>query len=369
MKSLLFCALLFTTGHTVAQYNYVISGNLTNGAGKTLYFSPDTYIANTGKQKADSIVIADDDSFKLSGKIRYPGIYSLFLGDQKAFLAFYLDNTPVTISGSANAIYRSAVAGSEDQRLMTGFYTKDGIIQQQLEESLGLAQKASKSLDTPSVSIYKRKIDSLNQLRRVHINSFIHDHPASYQTLGILENFLGNLVSYEQAEKQMLPLSKKYSDNPLFIKVTKLIAGHKLSIAGTIMPDIILPDTTGKNLVNVKMIRTLNKYVLIDFWASWCVPCRTNNPALQELYAKYKKQKLAVVGVSLDRDMASWKKAIRMDKTSWWHLSDLKGMDSRYALMFNVQTLPTYMLIDTSGKLILNTHNIKEISDKIALLF
>jgi len=148
-----------------------------------------------------------------------------------------------------------------------------------------------------------------------------------------------------------------------------LIAGHKVTTPGNVLPDIVLPDTTGKNMVSVKTIRASNKYVLLDFWASWCAPCRANNPALLELYEKFHAQKLEFVGISLDTDKNSWIKAIKADQTNWLHLSDLKGMTGKYAVTFNTQTIPTYMLIDSSGKLILNTHDMKEMSDKVASLF
>lgn len=367
--AVLICLFLSLQTPVFAQIKYNISGRLVGGAGKTLYFSPDTYIPNTDKQQADSVKIAADDSIKLSGKIKYPGIYSIFLHGQKAFLPFFLDANPVVISADASAIYRGSIAGAEDQKLMTEFQSADLKVQQALERNLSLAQSASKARDTALVMVYRTKGDSLNRIRQAGLLQFAKAHPDSYQTLGNIEAFMGTLISHQEAERQLLPLSKKFGNNPLYSKVTGLIAGHKVTTPGNVLPDIVLPDTTGKNMVSLKTIRASNKYVLLDFWASWCAPCRANNPALLELYKKYHPQKLEIVGISLDSDKKSWIKAIKADQTNWLHLSDLKGMAGKYAVTFNTQTIPTYMLIDSSGKLILNTHDMKEMSDKVASLF
>ncbi|TDQ07168.1 TlpA disulfide reductase family protein [Pedobacter metabolipauper] len=354
---------------TFGQQKFTISGKLTGGAGKTLYLSADGYIANTDKQKSDSVVIGKDDSFQLSGKIKYPGLYTLFFNGQKSFLIFYLDQTPVTIAGNADVIYRSNVSGSEDEKLKNEFFEKDGVIQRQMEANLSAAQQAKKALDTITTLRYSKKVDSLNQIRKADVNDFMASHPVTYQTLQNMEAFLGSLIPYDTAEKYLVPLSKKFAANPIFIKVSQLIAGNKRSAVGQTIPDIVLPDTTTKNTISLKDLRAVNHYVLIDFWASWCAPCRVNTPALQKMYSKYKPQKFEILGISLDASLASWKKAIREDQTNWPQASDLKGMDNKFALMLDVQTIPLYMLVDKTGKVILRTHKIQEVEEKMEQLF
>jgi len=354
-----------------AQETFNISGTIAGGKGRMIYFSSDVYKPNVEKVKLDSASIDNLDHFELSGKLKYPGQYSLFLGDQKSFLDLYVDGTKIRVKADANAIYRGSVEGSKDQALIYSFYATDGPIQEKLSQNLALAQKAKKSLDTPHVVILSQKIDSLNRVRQVHLNAFAQQNPTAYQTLLNLDNFMGNLIDYDTAAAYLKGFAGKYHANPLFHKLNTLLAGRKTAVQGAILPDVVLQDISGKHMLDSKDLRAANDYVLIDFWASWCAPCRANTPLLQELYAKYKSRKFEILGVSFDTPAggAAWRKAVKDDKTNWPQVSDLKGFDSKYALQFNVQSLPTYMLIDKNGKLILNTNKISDVKSKLATLY
>lgn len=368
---MLFFGCMLFSSCIYAQYKYTIRGKLTGGAGKMLYFSQDTYVSNTEKTRSDSILIDGNDNFKLAGQIKYAGLYSIYIEQQKAFLTFYLDTTAVAISGTADKIWSSNVAGSRDQELIAQYQKMDGPIQQLLEQQFTIAIDESKkpNKDTVLILRYKKSIDSLNAIRGKIANNFIKEHPRAYQTLGIISSYLGYEISYGTAEKQLRLLPEIFSRNPLFIKVSQLIAGHKFTQPGIKLPDIALPDTTLKNIVHIKKVLARNKYVLIDFWASWCGPCRANNPQLKEMYARYKGRKFEIAGISLDNDPGKWKEAVVKDATNWIHISDLKGWENKYALLFNVQSIPSYMLVDSAGTLILKTSKIKEIETKLDQLF
>lgn len=118
---------------------------------------------------------------------------------------------------------------------------------------------------------------------------------------------------------------------------------------GAPAPEISLADTTG----NIKPLSSLKgKYVMIDFWASWCGPCRRENPFVVQLYEKYKNKGFEIYGVSLDRDMASWKKAINADGIKWVQVSDLKYWQSVAAKAYGVSSIPFTVLLDKQGKII-----------------
>ena len=116
--------------------------------------------------------------------------------------------------------------------------------------------------------------------------------------------------------------------------------------AGTPAPAISLPDMKGSQ---VQLSSLKGSVVLIDFWASWCGPCRANNPHLLKLYNKYHEQGLEILGISLDEKSEDWKAAVRQDKLSWRQVIDDKGQNAASALAYGVDAIPSSFLIDKDG--------------------
>ena len=128
-------------------------------------------------------------------------------------------------------------------------------------------------------------------------------------------------------------------------KETDLLASR---LIGAEAPDIVLPSPEGDTL---KLSELKGKVVLVDFWASWCGPCRRENPRVRALYEKYKDQGFEIYGVSLDKDKNRWVQAIEKDQLSWLHVSDLKYWQSTAARQYGVHSIPHTVLLDTDGKI------------------
>jgi thiol-disulfide isomerase/thioredoxin len=122
-----------------------------------------------------------------------------------------------------------------------------------------------------------------------------------------------------------------------------------ISLEGKPAPEIRLPDLQGK-LVNLSSFR--GKYVLVDFWASWCAPCRRENPNIVQVYNQFKDKNFAILGVSLDRDKGSWLKAIHDDGLGWTQISDLKYWESAVVPIYHIEGIPFNVLVDPQGNVI-----------------
>jgi peroxiredoxin len=139
----------------------------------------------------------------------------------------------------------------------------------------------------------------------------------------------------------------------IFFASILIIGIHMSGLAqikpGSTGPEIALPNQDGQ-LISLKQLR--GKVVLIDFWASWCAPCRRNNPKLAKLYAAWRSQGFEILGISLDEDSGSWKKAIQDDKLEWLQVVDKKGWESAAADAYHVDAIPASFLLDKHGTIV-----------------
>jgi peroxiredoxin len=120
-------------------------------------------------------------------------------------------------------------------------------------------------------------------------------------------------------------------------------------VVGNFAPDFTMNDTEGKP---VSLSQYKGQYVLVDFWASWCGPCRGENPNVVAAYKKYKNKNFTVLGVSLDEDKDAWVKAIQKDGLTWKHISDLKGWQSAVVTVYGIEGIPYNVLLDPEGKIL-----------------
>jgi thiol-disulfide isomerase/thioredoxin len=169
---------------------------------------------------------------------------------------------------------------------------------------------------------------------------------------------LGGLIKGFQ-QRQLGPLTMTFLQK--YINQYKAadngeIEGLRLELekSSTTTPGMRAPDLTGMtpDSSTYALSKMKGKIVLVDFWASWCGPCRKENPKVRELYAKYKDQGFDILGVSLDRDITAWKRAINDDQLVWHHISDLKGWQSGHAALYSVSSIPQTVLLDREGKII-----------------
>lgn len=150
--------------------------------------------------------------------------------------------------------------------------------------------------------------------------------------------------------------------------MTKRIALVKKTSEGVEAQDFTQPDVDGKP---VKLSDYRGKYVLIDFWASWCAPCRRENPNLVRSYAKYQKKGFEILGVSMDKaaDKSKWLKAIQDDGLTWRQVGDLKGWENEAGAMYDVKAIPMNFLVDPNGKIIAKYLRGEELDKKLAEIF
>ncbi|GAB3640535.1 TlpA disulfide reductase family protein [Spirosoma arcticum] len=162
-------------------------------------------------------------------------------------------------------------------------------------------------------------------------------------------NFVNVETDFETYDALAQRFEKENPNSPHAKSLIGRVARIKGVMVGSSAPEITLSDTTG-NAIALSSLR--GKYVLIDFWASWCGPCRAENPNVVRMYNKFKDKGFTIYSVSLDKTKAEWQRAIRNDNLPWTHVSDLKFWQSIAAQQYGVQAIPATFLLDKEGKII-----------------
>ena len=335
--------ILFVPFALSAQKKFVINGNL-NGLpeGSAVSLSnaniPDDTLARS--------IVKSGGAFELRGTVEEPNLFQLnFDGVQKKSVIF-IGNDMVNVSGDIQTVQDLAVKGSEVHDDFEEFKKIFNPLFQQLTE---MGQRINR---TPSL----QKNDSVmgaykKQLQK--IKNEVDNYVSSHQDSPVAPFVVLVTSEMEQdaaaLERRYLKLDKSVQ-NGFYGKIVKQqIDNAKTGSIGSNAIDFSQADVDGKP-VSLSSFR--GKYVLVDFWASWCRPCREENPNVVKAYNKYKDKNFTILGVSLDQSKAPWLKAIRSDNLVWTQVSDLKGWNNEAAAKYNIQSIPQNFLIDPAGKII-----------------
>jgi len=213
-----------------------------------------------------------------------------------------------------------------------------------------------------------KKYNAIDEEQKAAYVKFIKSNPNSLVTLDALKKLGGSIPDYAVVAPLFETFSIKLKNTTAGKEYKEALEKMKATAIGSIAPDFMQNDTLGNPL---KLSSLRGKYVLVDFWAAWCGPCRAENPNIVKAYAKYNKKGFEILGVSLDteKDKEKWMKAIQKDGLTWPQVSDLKGWSSDVAQLYVIKAIPQNVLLDPAGKIIAKNLRGEALEKKLAELF
>ena len=313
----------------------------------------------------DTLIVTSDSTFRYSLEENKPGFYRLnFFNRQYVNLILDDENVKVVADGS-RPDGEAEVTGSTDTDYL---YAVNDIMRNMQEEINGLNadfMKARSESDTEAMQQIEQQYLQIEQANNDKIKGKIQEMGNSIAALYAV-NFLDAEKEFPFLEKLATKFQQELPDSPYTEQFVNQVESLRSLAIGMPAPNIQLPNPEGDT---ISLSSLQGKYVMIDFWAAWCKPCRMENPNVVRMYNKYKDEGFEIYGVSLDRSREDWVEAIEKDQLTWNHVSDLQYFDSQAARLYNINAIPATVLIDPDGNIIAKNLRGPALEEKLGEIF
>ncbi|WP_299335846.1 TlpA disulfide reductase family protein [uncultured Psychroserpens sp.] len=319
-------------------------GYTINGTAKGI--SDSTYIKLNVNNKAIDSALIINETFSFNGQVEVPKKVYLIIEDTRDVKAFWLENTNIDFSGETGVFRDAEVRGSDIQDLY-------GELNKRIDPFTKAQDSMNAILFNDSLSLdYRKTVFKMYEDNRANeakaYQEFIKEFPNSVVSADIF-NIYKTTWGKDIAEELYAKLSDSLKENEDVLSIKRYIDLSRNLKVGDKFVDFSQTTPEGKT---IKASEVKSKLTLIEFWASWCGPCRATNPSLVKTYDEFKPKGFEILGVSLDQYKDDWIKAIKEDELTWTNVSDLLGDENEAALIYNVSGIPDNILIDDQGIII-----------------
>ena len=353
-KNYIFSTLLLTTALGATAQKAKVSGEI-KGLGEAQVAI--SYLKD-GNHQSDTINIHQD---KFEWAAEMPEPQKVYLMFPTRYAELFLEAGDIKITGHADSLHLLKVEGSNIQAEAERYRVTLKDLEQR---STPLYQKWGKGTEAEQLKL-EQELEHISAERRARARAYITAHPKSAFSLNLVAD-RSAMGSYEEVKPLYDILDKNVLATGTGKQLTARLEVLKRSALGTPLLDFTQNDADGKP---VSFASFKGKYVLVDFWASWCGPCRAENPNVLKAYNQYKDNNFTVIGISLDDNAEKWKKAIKDDGMPWTQLSSLQGFKNEVSTYYGIQGIPSSLLVGPDGKIIARNLRGASLQQKLNELF
>jgi thiol-disulfide isomerase/thioredoxin len=346
----------------------IISGKIKNLSTDFLELFLEQDINRKKSKHIARIPVDKNGVFKFEKKL-FPNIYTLKISNQNSVMLAVDKGQHINITGDAFSPKQLEVTGSDDTRKLRAYEvfrkeSLDRLVNSVRTRTRELKKTGAGENDPQLLALTKLEVDNY-ELHRDELIEFIRRemdvslavYPTSIRWSG--EKNIPFLIQLARSFEQ------KYPKTEIAARVTEKVKVLKSNAIGGKVAEIKMPDKTGHT---VSLASVKAKYILIDFWASWCAPCRRESGLLRELYQTFKQKGFEIFGVGLDSGKEAWLKAIELDERTWINVSTFREFETPAAFDYAVTSIPANILVDGSGKVIaknLHGNDLKMLIEKL----
>jgi len=369
MKHLLFLIISLTifSCNTKESSTYTLEGDVTGFENGT-----NIYVFKIGKnnqsKSIDTLTVTNGKIHGVFSKTDELSINYLNIENTKENILFFPENTDLKVIIDKNNLVSSRVTGSKQNDAYSDFMDRMFDFNNQRIEKSELFKQARRNQNNALATQIQEEVNDISLYEKAYKIQFVKENSNSLFSVLLLSELINRKdISAFEAAYIANNFSPKVSSTPSGKALINLIVSKKNADVGGEAPAFSAPNPAGKT---VALKDVLGTYTIIDFWASWCKPCRRENPNVVRVYNKYHDKGLNIISVSLDKagQKDHWLKAIETDKMNWHHVSNLQGWNEPIAKMYNVRSIPATFLLDENGNIIAKNLRGNALDAKIASL-
>jgi len=356
--------LILSSCQDTKQGGYLVSGTLEGDLADTEKVYLRKSDANLQPAETDSTMISNG-SFQFSGEITEPRLYYLFIEGAQGAIPLILEEGEVEIKAHVDSLNAAVVGGTPQNETYRNFLEGSRELARRGNSINSEMREAMASQDTANMSSLRDEYFELQQAGMKYEKDFVAENPDAMISVLILNRMVQTQsVPEGEIEELFEKMSERMKQTEVGAGIREKLDALKRTAIGSKAPDFSAPTPSGETL---SLNEVLGKVTLVDFWAAWCRPCRAENPNIVRVYQKYKDRGLSILGVSLDRTEADWKKAIEEDGLEWNHVSRLQYF-GEIAELYNVTGIPASFILDENGVIVAKNLRGPALEAKIAEL-
>ncbi len=351
-------AVLFSC-NKAGENEYIVTGTIKGIAeGKTVTLEVQD---ETGQLKPVDTVKVEKGKFVLKGSAKEPEMNFMQVEGVQGKVPFILENGDIEVVINKDSIENSKVTGTYNNEELSSYKAKGMAIQKKMikfqQDNMAKMNDAQQKKDSVVINVLRKEYNKFQEEFMKQSDDYLKTHNKAFISVLIIEGM------FNQMAPDVAKIKKLYSGLDKSLKDTKHGKNIKSKLdkmntpvaaaagveVGTMAPEFSAPNPDGK-VITLK--ESLGKITIIDFWASWCQPCRQENPNMVAIYKAFHAKGLNMVSVSLDDEAAKWKAAIAKDQLTWTQVSNLKEMDDPIAKAYSIKLIPSTFIVDATGKVI-----------------